>query len=166
MNMTNTRGTWTKSDLLMSSRFNKLRAQQGMKSLQELSKESGIKYSRLRDILQHRHGKPMLSEFLILCQVFSVSPENEIRAIQQDARAGSPAPDNFASRKTGPTPLQQRSLDKRDIHEIATLLSRAQAIASRNLKSTASEEHSHKQQWVLMANRDPNRDIEADTPDD
>lgn len=178
-----TKKNWSPEEILISERFNQLRKQAGNPTLQEIADQAGLTRSRLRDILLCQHGAPMLSEILALCDAFGVNPAKEIDAIQK-------------GQKSTQTPSRPHVVyvrdrrDEKDIKKISSLLNKAQTIAQQNLNKGKEEGTTHPQpakaatnnpptsvpsqsqiedmikNFQLVANTDPNKKIESETPDD
>lgn len=60
-------------------------------SLRQLEARSGIKYSRLYNIFHKEYGAPLLDEFLVLCEVFSLNPAETLAHLREVADMSSSA---------------------------------------------------------------------------
>lgn len=79
--MTQPQTQWTPAEQAISQTLNQLKqTHPNQPTIRGISRDTGITYSRLRDILNQQHGAPTVSEILTLCQYFDITPT---RLLQQ-----------------------------------------------------------------------------------
>lgn len=79
--MTQPQTQWTPAEQAISQTLNQLKqTHPNQPTIRGISRDTGITYSRLRDILNQQHGAPTISEILTLCQYFDITPT---RLLQQ-----------------------------------------------------------------------------------
>lgn len=73
--MTHPQTQWTPAEQAISQTLNQLKqTNPSQPTLRGISRDTGITYSRLRDILNQQHGAPTVSEILTLCRYFDITP--------------------------------------------------------------------------------------------
>ena len=79
--MTQPQTQWTPAEQAISQTLNQLKQNHpNQPTIRGISRDTGITYSRLRDILNQQHGAPTVSEILTLCHYFDITPT---RLLQQ-----------------------------------------------------------------------------------
>lgn len=151
---------WKSSDIRAMNYFSSLKERDTRHpSYRDIGAKTGISFTRVNALLNRRGGLPTLQEFISLCIYFGQNPADVIRRITAPAQ-----------NKTVEFSALSEA-DQKDMRNVSSLLSKAKTIVDRHIikkrgqATTASKKQSN-QHWVLMANHDPNRDLEADTPDD
>ena len=74
--------TWSKIDTAMSDLFARQREEHGNKPMRDIAEETGLTYSRVRDILNKLNGTPTLREFMILCAYYELDPAATLGSIE------------------------------------------------------------------------------------
>ena len=147
-------------------------------SFRDISTETGISAARINALFNLCGGLPSLQEFLALCQYFGQDAAKVIEQIN--------SPD-IPLQKVSFT--QQNTTTTHDMQQVAGLLQKAQKIVQRNINKTELEATDHVKSpnkkeansnnvptqsqiedmiknFQLVANTDPNKKIESETPDD
>ena len=81
---------WSTLDIATAELFKEAYENSEM-SLRQLEARSGIKYSRLYNIFHKEYGAPLLDEFLVLCEVFSLNPAETLAHLREVADMSSSA---------------------------------------------------------------------------
>lgn len=75
--------TWTTVDDSISWLLEDYKQTTGV-SYRDLAEKSGLKYSRLRDLVNRVNGTPTVSEFITICQLRGEDPADTLRSILAD----------------------------------------------------------------------------------
>lgn len=75
--------TWTTVDDSISWLLEDYKQTTGV-SYRDLAEKSGLKYSRLRDLVNRANGTPTVSEFITICQLRGEDPADTLRSILAD----------------------------------------------------------------------------------
>lgn len=81
--------TWTTVDDSISRLLEDYKQTTGI-SYRDLAEKSGLKYSRLRDLVNRVNGTPTVSEFITICRLRGDDPADTLRMILADL----PLPDD------------------------------------------------------------------------
>lgn len=69
----------------MSDLFARQREEHGNKPIRVIAEETGLTYSRMRDILNKLNGTPTLREFMVLCAYYEIDPAATLESIEEAA---------------------------------------------------------------------------------
>lgn len=53
--------------------------------MRDIAEETGLTYSRVRDILNKLNGTPTLKEFMIFCAYYELDPSSALASIEEEA---------------------------------------------------------------------------------
>lgn len=67
----------------MSDLFVRQREEHGNKPMRDIAQETGLTYSRVRDILNKLNGTPTLREFMVLCAYYELDPAATLESIEE-----------------------------------------------------------------------------------
>lgn len=72
---------WSQLDIATAEFFKEVYENSDM-SLRQLESHSGIRYSRLYNMFHKEFGAPLLDEFIVLCEVFSLNPTETLDCLR------------------------------------------------------------------------------------